>query len=277
MISIGTPIHFGAILAAIMLAACQASIPETGDLSAETVSVQTVVDDAPDGEALVSAYQNWKTSILNSSKAHSIKWREDKRLLWINANAEPEGFARDVALRVIHDQFPRNASIWDPVEVSKIIEEIDPPITDEKLSFISRYLFQQMQTTDAENAVWIEEQYALNQGWFKISDYGTFASTNAWLLVQHAVHRPDFMAQVLDEMQRLYPDDEVRSQDYALLYDRVQMISEKPQRYGSQFTCQAGIMAVYSLEDPGALDALRASVQLGPFSEVADGIVGQLC
>ena len=134
-----------------------------------------------------------------------------------------------------------------------------------------------MQTTDAENAVWIEEQYALNQGWFKISDYGTFASTNAWLLVQHAVHRPDFMAQVLDEMQRLYPDDEVRSQDYALLYDRVQMISEKPQRYGSQFTCQAGIMAVYSLEDPGALDALRASVQLGPFSEVADGIVGQLC
>ena len=71
-------------------------------------------------------------------------------------------------------------------------------------------------------------------GWPSASKVGKDASIAAWLLVQHADHDVNFQSHCLSLMQEL-PADEVRSEDIALLTDRVRVNSEQPQIYGTQF------------------------------------------
>jgi hypothetical protein len=49
------------------------------------------------------------------------------------------------------------------------------------------------------------------------------------------------MQKVLRSMEGLVPQGEVEGKDYALLYDRVAMMTGRPQRYGSQGKCTPGL------------------------------------
>jgi hypothetical protein len=98
-------------------------------------------------------------------------------------------------------------------------------------------------------------------GWFRNSRDGKQATEDAWLIVQHASDR-DFQKAVLARMEQLVPLGEVSGPDYALLYDRTEMFEGRPQKYGSQGTCEAGVTVIYKLQDPARVDALRKSVGL---------------
>ena len=106
------------------------------------------------------------------------------------------------------------------------------------------------------------------EGWFRKSVVGRKAAAAAFLIVQHAVNDPDLMRATLPKIEAMVKQDEADGSQYALLYDRIAvMFDNKPQRYGSQVQCIGGKASPGALEDPGHLDALRASVGLPPEAE----------
>lgn len=108
-------------------------------------------------------------------------------------------------------------------------------------------------------------------GWFRISVVGEDTARDAWLLVQHADRDVAFQKEMLARMMAL-PDDEVEPRLIAYLYDRVAMNESRPQRYGTQGRCLAGGgWAPHELEEPDNVDALRATVGLGPLNDYIRG------
>jgi hypothetical protein len=54
---------------------------------------------------------------------------------------------------------------------------------------------------------------------------------------------------------------------YALLYDRVAVYEDRPQRYGSQGDCVAGRRTLHEIEAPETVDERRAEMGLNPIEE----------
>lgn len=103
-------------------------------------------------------------------------------------------------------------------------------------------------------------------GWPSISKVGANASTAAWLLVQHADHDVEFQSYCLGLMQEM-PREEVRSEDVALLTDRVRVNKGLPQVYGTQFTQVDGKHVPRDIEDPENVDERRKLVGLDTLDE----------
>jgi hypothetical protein len=100
-------------------------------------------------------------------------------------------------------------------------------------------------------------------GWPTISRFGEDAAHAAWLIAQHADRVPEFQREVLGHLEILRPLGEVRLQDYALLFDRV----NAPQRYGTQGKCNTSAgWAPRAIDSPDEVDNRRAEVGLGPLS-----------
>lgn len=104
-----------------------------------------------------------------------------------------------------------------------------------------------------------------NDGWPTIPKVGADASHAAWLLVQHAPSL-EFMERCLELMETL-ADGEVSPANIAYLKDRVLMMNDKPQIYGTQFQGTDKEMHVYPIENEEQVDERRASVGLGTFAE----------
>lgn len=109
-------------------------------------------------------------------------------------------------------------------------------------------------------------------GWITISQFGADADNQAWLLVQHADHNHAFQEQVLMKLTDLYESGETNKRNYAYLYDRVALKSEKlgmKQKYGTQCTfADNGDLSLSPYE--GSLQDInknRQQVGLGPVEE----------
>lgn len=109
--------------------------------------------------------------------------------------------------------------------------------------------------------------------WFKISEFGEKADSQAWLLVQHADLDPQFQKNVLIILTDLWPKKETNPKNYAYLFDRVAASWNDPsnrslQRYGTQGQC-VGPKAwqPIPMEDPKHVDERRASVGLNTLEE----------
>lgn len=95
-------------------------------------------------------------------------------------------------------------------------------------------------------------------GWITISKFGKEADTQAWLIVQHADHDPDFQRRCLLQLQQLYPIGETDKKHYAYLYDRVALKSQDfglKQRYGTQTQIISDQIELYPFE--GSVDDLK--------------------
>lgn len=62
-------------------------------------------------------------------------------------------------------------------------------------------------------------------------------------------------------------------QTYALLYDRVAVHEDRPQRYGTQGGCVAGRHDIYNVEDPETIDERRARMGLEPFDDYRASLI----
>lgn len=105
--------------------------------------------------------------------------------------------------------------------------------------------------------------------WIKISVFGFDADSHAWLLAQHADHRPDLQKRVLAVLERMLPLKETSGANYAYLWDRVAVNEGRPQRYGTQGSARDGLWTPKPLEDAAGVDALRKSVGLEPLADYA--------
>lgn len=120
---------------------------------------------------------------------------------------------------------------------------------------------------DEDNTARLKEMVA-RQGWPRQSVWGKRPALAAWMILQHT---PDyeFQAEMLPVLEKLVGEKELDGPYYALLYDRVQLRHNRPQRYGSQVRKRpdGGWEPSPPLEDPEQLDTLRAGVGLQPIAD----------
>jgi len=132
-----------------------------------------------------------------------------------------------------------------------------------------------VQQLAAQNAVWSEinardlnnqaelKRILPKDGWFLRSKVGVDASKAAFLIAQHAVNDPELMRDVLRRIEPLVAAGEVDVQDFARMHDRIALqFDRKPQRYGTQVSCQAGRWQPETIEDPDRVDERRKAVGL---------------
>ena len=97
-------------------------------------------------------------------------------------------------------------------------------------------------------------------GWFRESIYGEEAAGAAFLIVQHS--NVDLWRRFVPVLEPLVATGEVDGQRYGLMYDRLAINEDRPQRYGTQMTCKAGrwVIDYDNLEDPQNADARRQAM-----------------
>ena len=103
-------------------------------------------------------------------------------------------------------------------------------------------------------------------GWPTVSKVGSKASTDAWILVQHADKDIVFQKYCLDLMKQ-EPTGEVALHDIAYLEDRIRIHSGKPQLYGTQFNWTPDNKPLQDIEDPENVDQRRAEMGLKTLAE----------
>ncbi len=109
--------------------------------------------------------------------------------------------------------------------------------------------------------------YVLDHGWIDVARFGRPAHHAAFLLVQHSGHL-GLMRTVLPLLEEEARADPAIGQSFALLHDRTQLALGGLQRYGTQLTTDPdGTLRVHRLEEPGSVDARRATVGLPPHEE----------
>jgi hypothetical protein len=93
------------------------------------------------------------------------------------------------------------------------------------------------------------------EGWFARSRYGEDGERAAFLIIQHS--GPENWRRFLPVIERFVAKGEASGESYALMYDRLAPTEGRPQRYGSQFRCEAGKLVAYTLEDPERVEPRR--------------------
>lgn len=116
------------------------------------------------------------------------------------------------------------------------------------------------------NADWLKGEIAAH-GWFDAPTYGAAADEAAWLIAQHADRDLDFQRQVLTRLQAL-PAGATSGHNIAFLTDRLAVADHRPQRYGTQISCENGHETPRGgLDDPARVDARRAEAGLEPLGD----------
>lgn len=132
-------------------------------------------------------------------------------------------------------------------------------------------LWEQIHAIDRKNTAVLKDiLQSLPEQWPIISAFGEEADNDAWLLVQHADLDPAFQKEVLTRLEKLCLKKETSCKNTAYLYDRVAMAENRPQRYGTQFHLQDGVMVPYEIEDSENIDMRRKAVGLSTFKEYED-------
>ena len=172
-------------------------------------------------------------------------------------------FVRELEVRTLGEQLLRLSFNWG-------FQTQDNPRLP-RLSEPARKVFDtlvigEMARVDFENTQWLKAHVAA-KGWPKYTEVGEKAANAAWLLVQHADHDPAFQLQALRLMEPLLATKEISPRDYAYLYDRITLKLTGKQRFATQFWCKDGTMQPQPLEQPDAVDELRAAMQLEPLAE----------
>lgn len=142
------------------------------------------------------------------------KIKESRKILDNNSLDNIEVVKRHLAIMCSIDQEVRKLFVdFDNPTTRKILTEVDCLHTDHLKAILKIY------------------------DWIVISKFGKEADRQAWLLVQHADHDPDFQKRCLLLLHQLYPCGETDKKNYAYLYDRVALKSQDfglKQGYGTQ-------------------------------------------
>ena len=156
-----------------------------------------------------------------------------------------------------------------------VYDDLGPRLPSQEQQALQDALEQRIEAIDAANTREVQALVATH-GWFRISTFGEQTDHDAWLLVQHADHDPEFQRRVLEVLDGLHPQGETSPANFAYLFDRVAISQGRLQRYGTQGECIAGNWTTKPLEQPDAVDSLRASVGLPPLA-VYTAMGRQIC
>ena len=99
------------------------------------------------------------------------------------------------------------------------------------------------------------------EGWLSNAIYGQDAATGAFLVIQHA--DTDLQKRFLPALEAMADRGEALKWQYAMMYDRIAVAENRPQRYGTQMQCVDGRMIPAPTEDPERLEQRRAPMGFG--------------
>jgi len=114
-------------------------------------------------------------------------------------------------------------------------------------------------------------------GWPTISGYGAEADKAAFVITQHADKDLALQRRVLGMLEGLIAKGDTDKENYALLYDRVQVNEGRPQRYGTQGGCENGKWVSAKTEDEPGLAKRRASMKLPDLAEWSVTVAEMYC
>jgi hypothetical protein len=125
----------------------------------------------------------------------------------------------------------------------------------------------EMEAVHVANAALLDEAFT-TIGWpgrHRVDDDGAGA---AFLILQHAISRPDVQRRGLALMLDAIPRGDANMIDAAYLSDRIAVFEGRPQLYGTQFDWFDGALSPAPIAAAAEVEARRASVGLPPLSEV---------
>jgi hypothetical protein len=113
--------------------------------------------------------------------------------------------------------------------------------------------------------------YYKKYGFLGIDKVGKEGANHFWLLVQHCDKFPDFQKQVLRDMEKEVKKGNANGNNFAYLFDRVQVNANKKQRFGTQVTYEVKTTGKaypkIGLLDSANVDQSRKEFGLEPLNE----------
>jgi len=105
-------------------------------------------------------------------------------------------------------------------------------------------------------------------GWPTISLVGEEGAEAAWLLLQNAISRPDFMKKCLPVFESAVQENEANIRHLSCLRDGIRYFSRKPQVYGNYFDWnEEGQLVPWTIEDPENVNEKRRMMGLNTLEE----------
>ena len=127
----------------------------------------------------------------------------------------------------------------------------------------------EMEAVDRDNTAWLAK-LAEEIGWIDVGRFGADAAGAAFLIVQHSGDLP-LMQAALPLIEHDVRQNGLNGQNYALLFDRLQVNLGRRQRYGSQLgSDETGRLVVIGLEDRANVEQLRKSLKMQPLKAYLD-------
>lgn len=116
--------------------------------------------------------------------------------------------------------------------------------------------------------------------WIDAHRFGERVSMAAWLMMQHADDHVDLQALALSRMEPYLENGGVNKGNYAFLWDRVAVNSDKKQRFGTQPTWKCnddGKLSLKPLEAPDTVNERRAKMGLDTVEEGLASMTKSVC
>lgn len=100
-------------------------------------------------------------------------------------------------------------------------------------------------------------------GYPTIEKVGKEGSEAAWLVIQHAIGQPHFMKKCVKLLKNAANQDKANPRNLAYLTDRIAVLENKPQLYGTQFDWdESGQLSPNVYDDPIKVNQRRKSIAL---------------
>lgn len=105
-------------------------------------------------------------------------------------------------------------------------------------------------------------------GYPTIDKVGKEANEAAWLLIQHSIERPEFMRKCAVLLENAVRENKADLKSLAYLTDRIAVLEEKPQLYGTQFDWDKfGNLSPNPVDDLNIVNERRKSIGLNTIEE----------
>lgn len=105
-------------------------------------------------------------------------------------------------------------------------------------------------------------------GYIDSDKFGKQTEEDAWLIAQHAIHDIPFMRKYLKLMKKRIDENKPVTENYPLLFDRVAMLQNKKQTYGTQFVQDDnGKYVPHAIKDIKNIDVYRSKFNMIPFAD----------
>ncbi len=125
-------------------------------------------------------------------------------------------------------------------------------------------LMEQMHNLHADELEYIISLY----GYPTIERMGEEACEAAWLIIQHAIGRPGFMKRCLRLIKDAVESNNAPAWHYAYLSDRLAVMEEKPQLYGTHYDWDENLeMSILPVDDVVKVNERRKSLGMNSIED----------